>query len=222
MDLSAVADNDFIDAIAVDLGIPAALVEKDWYVVQVLRTIAEHTGLAGHVPVFGGGTSLSKGFGIIKRLSEDIDFKVIVPQAVSKSAGAKGFSACRTAIFGSLRQQGLTWSDDNDLLVGKGSTFFQVHVVYPRTFDMPSGFRPELKIEVTFEPPRLATVRRQISSFIALGLGQNPEVAGIDCVDPLEIAADKVSAFTWREEDARRRQTGKCQGTRRLPGAPPA
>ncbi|MCW2249249.1 putative nucleotidyltransferase component of viral defense system [Azospirillum fermentarium] len=72
--MSAVADNGFIDAVAVDLGIPTALVEKDWYVVQVPRVIAGHTELAGHVPVFDGGTSLSKGFGIIKRLSEDIDF----------------------------------------------------------------------------------------------------------------------------------------------------
>ena len=66
MNLSAVTGSGFIDAVAVELGIPAALVEKDWYVVQVLRIIAGHTGLAGHVPVFGGGTSLSKGFGLIK------------------------------------------------------------------------------------------------------------------------------------------------------------
>ncbi|WP_451997185.1 nucleotidyl transferase AbiEii/AbiGii toxin family protein [Azospirillum argentinense] len=195
--MSKVVDREFIDAVAVELGIPAALVEKDWYVVQVLRVIAEHTGLASHVPVFGGGTSLSKGFGIIKRLSEDIDFKVTLPNAPSKSAGQKGFSACRMAILDALREHGLTWTDEN-LLVGRGSAFFQVLMVYPREFEMPPGFRPELKVEMMFEQPRRAVINRPISSFVALGMGQNPEVASIACVDPLEIATDKVSAFLWR------------------------
>lgn len=197
MNLNAVADSGFIDAVAVDLGIPTALVEKDWYVVQVLRVIAGHTELAGHVSVFGGGTSLSKGFGIIKRLSEDIDFKVIAPEAASKSARSKGFSDCRKAILDALRQQGFTW-DDKTLLVGKNSAFFQALLTYPREFPMPYGFRPELKIEVTFEPPRLATVGRPISSFVSIGKRLDPEVSMIACVDPLEIAADKVSAFAWR------------------------
>jgi predicted nucleotidyltransferase component of viral defense system len=38
---------------------------------------------AGATPVFSGGTSLSKGWGLIKRFSEDIDFKVVMPAAKS-------------------------------------------------------------------------------------------------------------------------------------------
>jgi predicted nucleotidyltransferase component of viral defense system len=46
-------------------------VEKDWWVVQTLRLIFE-LDFADSL-VFKGGTSLSKGWGIIERLSEDID-----------------------------------------------------------------------------------------------------------------------------------------------------
>ena len=49
----------------------AAAVEKDWWVVQTLRLIFE-LDFADSL-VFKGGTSLSKGWGIIQRLSEDID-----------------------------------------------------------------------------------------------------------------------------------------------------
>jgi hypothetical protein len=49
---------------------PAA-VEKDWWVVLTLRLIFEMD--MDSALVFKGGTSLSKGWGIIKRLSEDID-----------------------------------------------------------------------------------------------------------------------------------------------------
>ena len=49
--------------------------EKDWYTTQVLKSLSEvddsRFGL-----VFSGGTSLSKGYGLIDRFSEDIDFKV--------------------------------------------------------------------------------------------------------------------------------------------------
>ena len=32
-------------------------------------------------PVFCGGTSLSKGYGLIQRFSEDLDFKLLLPEA---------------------------------------------------------------------------------------------------------------------------------------------
>lgn len=197
MNLNAVADSGFINALAADLGIPAALVEKDWYIVQVLRTVSELGDLGGHIPVFGGGTSLSKGFGIIKRLSEDLDFKVSLPAATSKNAAGKGFSACRENILKALVGQELAYAE-GDLLIGRNSAFFQVMLTYPRSFPMPAGFRRDLKIEMTFEPPRFAPIIKPISSFVALGRRNEPEVRGMTCVDPLEIAGDKLSAFLWR------------------------
>jgi predicted nucleotidyltransferase component of viral defense system len=50
--------------------IPIAI-EKDWWVVQTLRLIFEME--MAESLVFKGGTSLSKGWGIIERFSEDID-----------------------------------------------------------------------------------------------------------------------------------------------------
>ncbi|NOY56294.1 MAG: nucleotidyl transferase AbiEii/AbiGii toxin family protein [Actinobacteria bacterium] len=63
-----------IEAAAERLGITATAVEKDYWVTQALRV------LAGEFPddfVFKGGTSLSKGYGLIERFSEDIDLLII-------------------------------------------------------------------------------------------------------------------------------------------------
>lgn len=63
-----------IDAAADRLGISATAVEKDYWVGEVLRVMAE--GFAGDF-VLKGGTSLSKGYGLIQRFSEDIDVLVL-------------------------------------------------------------------------------------------------------------------------------------------------
>ena len=50
-------------------GRTAVVVEKDYYVTLILKLLAEQLGNC----VFKGGTSLSKGFHVIDRFSEDID-----------------------------------------------------------------------------------------------------------------------------------------------------
>ncbi len=55
------------------LGDPS-FVEKDYWVTEILRVLATHHP---HDITFKGGTSLSKGYGIIQRFSEDIDILVV-------------------------------------------------------------------------------------------------------------------------------------------------
>lgn len=51
-------------------GLRPAIIEKDYYVTEALRLIA---ATAGDKIIFKGGTSLSKGWNLIQRFSEDID-----------------------------------------------------------------------------------------------------------------------------------------------------
>jgi hypothetical protein len=62
-----------LDAAAEHLGISATAVEKDYWVSEVLRVLARN--FAGDF-IFKGGTSLSKGYRIVERFSEDIDILV--------------------------------------------------------------------------------------------------------------------------------------------------
>ena len=64
--------NDLLGIVAERRGLAIALVEKDYWVTHVLWAI-HHQGFDIW---FKGGTSLSKGFGLIERFSEDLDLKI--------------------------------------------------------------------------------------------------------------------------------------------------
>ncbi|MEX2578819.1 MAG: nucleotidyl transferase AbiEii/AbiGii toxin family protein [Verrucomicrobiales bacterium] len=58
-----------------EMGLQAASVEKDFWVCWTLRELFRTPGIEGNV-TFKGGTSLSKGWQLIERFSEDIDLVV--------------------------------------------------------------------------------------------------------------------------------------------------
>ena len=67
-------------------GLRAAIIEKDYYVTEALRAIA-----AAHDDqiIFKGGTSLSKGWNLIDRFSEDIDI-FVDPEAFNPPLRTRG------------------------------------------------------------------------------------------------------------------------------------
>ncbi|AUD05408.1 hypothetical protein CWM47_28300 [Spirosoma pollinicola] len=56
------------------IGLPAIAVEKDWWVVHTLALVFSME--CAPALIFKGGTSLSKGWGLIQRFSEDIDLAI--------------------------------------------------------------------------------------------------------------------------------------------------
>lgn len=75
------------------LGMPAAYVEKDFWVTEVLRaaSVDRAVGLpdgstATTTFTFKGGTSLSRVFGIVERFSEDVDLLAVFPAEASLNA----------------------------------------------------------------------------------------------------------------------------------------
>jgi len=62
----------------------AALVEKDWRVVQALAAIRDAAS-DGLTLAFGGGTALARAYGLLHRMSEDIDLRVSNPPAADRS-----------------------------------------------------------------------------------------------------------------------------------------
>ena len=172
-----------------------ALVEKDWYIVRAIGVIAslDH---AGAMPVFSGGTSLSKGWGLIKRFSEDIDFKVMMPQDTSGTASRNKRRAFRERILSALT------ANEFELLgkplIGNQSQFFAADLAYQSHFGTGEGLRPHLRIEMSFHAPALKPINRPLQSLIAQAQKQPPEVSSFPCIDPVETAADKLSTLAWR------------------------
>ena len=82
-DLRLVYEPDAVAVLAArgtdDVGLPAAQVEKDFWVAEVLRGAMRSAGELGVEIVFKGGTSLSKAYRPIERFSEDVDVLVLLP-----------------------------------------------------------------------------------------------------------------------------------------------
>ena len=68
--------------------LPPAILEKDLLIVKILGLL-EAFNWGESIAVFCGGTSLSKGYGLIERMSEDVDFKLQLPQDSNPSQARK-------------------------------------------------------------------------------------------------------------------------------------
>jgi hypothetical protein len=87
--------------VSAETGIAAALVEKDYWITHCLWALHE----AKLAIWFKGGTSLSKGFGIIERFSEDLDLMIerggvtMLPEVTNWASTNKGPTAQRRAFY---------------------------------------------------------------------------------------------------------------------------
>ena len=121
-------DPELIEAVATDLGVDPSFVEKDWYALRLVATIinVRQDDLA---LVFSGGTSLSKGHGIIRRFSEDLDFKVLLPDAGITRPARRNY---RTAIVEAIRAENDWTLPDKDVVARNASRFFGCQVAIRR------------------------------------------------------------------------------------------
>jgi hypothetical protein len=101
-----------LNATAGELELDAALIEKDYWAVEVLRSVRAGFDVTINDaqvrirPIFKGGTSLSKAFGLIQRFSEDIDLLIPVPfdepDGYSQNQRALVMKACTAAVSAAL------------------------------------------------------------------------------------------------------------------------
>lgn len=87
------------------LGVARSFVEKDYWVTQVLRAL--HLVFPGQF-LLKGGTSLSKGYGIIDRFSEDIDI-LVVPRNDHSATTAE--ARLRAMVTGTAAALELAWEE---------------------------------------------------------------------------------------------------------------
>jgi predicted nucleotidyltransferase component of viral defense system len=171
-----------------------AFIEKDWYTQHVLGIVA---GIQSDEfqPIFCGGTSLSKGYQLIRRFSEDIDFKVqTLKPNLTRSFRSAYQDKIVEAVLASAPELGLA----REVYKRNRSTFLKFELTYPSQYPQSNALRTNVKIEFTFEEPALAPQVQSLSSTIAQIMQQPPEIDRFPCVSLAETAADKVAALSWR------------------------
>ncbi len=189
--MSTTPNKEQFDQAATELAVDPAMVEKDWHVAQVLAFLSDHH-FPGFEIVFSGGTALSKAHGLIQRFSEDVDFRVI---SAEDSASRQKLSNFKNGVVESLRQAGFKVSEP---VARDSNRYFTVDIEYDTLFGRHDALRPHIKLEVKVVSPQLPVKQMPVGSFLTKLANQAPEVKGIACINPVETAADKLSALAWR------------------------
>jgi hypothetical protein len=144
-------------------GIPEQFVEKDYYVTEALRIVA--TDFPREV-IFKGGTSLSKGWNLIQRFSEDIDLflnpRAFTPE-LSKRAIDRELKRLRDAV---ATHPGLTYQPpDNSNTIGGFSRSDEF--VYTTRFGELAILRSALLLEAGIQSGEQPTEDVELSSYVA-------------------------------------------------------
>ena len=207
-------EKDRVDAFlsaAQHLGANAQYIEKDFWVCWTLDALYHGLPAGGPRLLFKGGTSLSKGYGLINRFSEDIDitaFRADLNQAATveelealSSNGRKVKldairDACQTWVRGTLREgmaarlvefvgeRGKVELDDSD---PDGQTLL---VFYPSVIPAETDYiRPAVRIECgaksALDPHRETTIRPYVAD----------EVSSLDIVVTEVTTIDAIRSF---------------------------
>jgi len=171
------------------------LVEKDWYVVRALAAI-NNADVKPFRLVFSGGTALSRAHRLIRRMSEDLDLKIVSDEPRSRPELRK----LRDNVTNALLHAGFQFDPENAAHRDSGneSRYTIYRLPYMPLVSGEGALRPEIQIETAVWPLRLPSVERSVTSFWAEAFKQPQEVPSIPCVALLETIAEKFVALTRR------------------------
>jgi predicted nucleotidyltransferase component of viral defense system len=176
-----------------------AIVEKDYFAVQLLKIISS-IEIDEYQFIFSGGTCLSKAYTNTYRMSEDLDLKLIPKEGTLRLSRTK-----QRESRGEIRKciKKLIEDSDNFSLVNKPEVrnegkFQSYQIQYPKKYDDIVALRAELQLEITESSLLDDANQRSLQSLYAKELGIAPEIISIKCVTELSIASEKLVALLRR------------------------
>jgi Nucleotidyl transferase AbiEii toxin, Type IV TA system len=164
-------------------GLRDAVIEKDYYVTEALRLVA---ATAGDKVIFKGGTSLSKGWNLIERFSEDIDI-FLDPRAFDPPLGKNGINRELKVLRAAVASHpALTFLENESKTIGGfgRNDYFS----YAQHFEAAGGVVNRVLLEAGTASGRQPTEEIALSSYLAQFLVQTGASLG----------ADDEASFTMR------------------------
>lgn len=172
--------NDLVRAAVGEINLPPGAVEKDYYVVRALRALQDR--LAGRF-LFKGGTSLSKGWELIGRFSEDIDLLFrqehdgepvgtkamdrLLRHAQETVANTPGFTLTKTSASKGLR---------------RASSF-----TYPRQYKSVAPIGDTVLLEMGCRGGTHPSQHRSIRAFVTAFLDRRGQTGIADDLTPFDV-----------------------------------
>lgn len=141
-------------------------IEKDYWISKILQQLSR--SIYANNTVFKGGTSLSKGYGLINRFSEDVDVAVLTGELSGNQIKTLITKVCKEMTQG-LQEQ------DVPELTSKGSRYRKTLYQYPTSVHDPlySFVANRVIVEINSFANPYPYVKKQIRSFITSYLEEN-------------------------------------------------
>jgi predicted nucleotidyltransferase component of viral defense system len=154
--------------------------------------------------VFCGGTSLSKGYGLIQRMSEDIDFKLVLPEAWSRSQIREQLRGLRHRLVERLREAGYALPEAG-ITAQNENRYACFALGYVPQFTLATALRPELRLDFTVHAPQMATTAVQVEPLLADYIPWQSDAVVHQAVAVPETMVEKVVSFLrrtagWQEQ----------------------
>lgn len=171
-----------VNAAAAPAELDQRFVEKDYWVTTILRLVV------GELPdktIFKGGTSLSKGWKLIDRFSEDIDL-FVDPNAWEPKLGKNGITRTLRALKDRVEQHpALTYLPDLGQTIkgfSREDTF-----EYRSLYDELPGLPPNVRLEAGIQSGRQPTDVIDLNSIVAEFLLEQGQGGVADDLQPFEM-----------------------------------
>jgi hypothetical protein len=176
-----------------------AVIEKDYYVTQAIHSISEIKSQFFRL-VFCGGTCLAKAHKLVKRMSEDVYFKIQVKKMdinFSKTRLLKELKEFRSQIKSKSTLTGLIVGDP---IVRNEGQYFRLELEYSPAFPISAGLRPHILLEFTVSDVRLSIECLTVKTLIEDTLENTVIFAPSStlCVSVDETAIEKWVGLTRR------------------------
>lgn len=191
---------------AIGLGNPA-IVEKDYYVVQLLNLLSV-IELEHHQLVFTGGTALAKSAIKTYRMSEDIDIKLVPNLAfhdlTSRSVRRKARKVVKQHIESLIAENDI-FTMEETATVKDEYRYFSFDIRYPQVHQQVPCLRPFIKLEFIESKLLDEPESKSIQSIFAEVLKTDIEVDNMMCAAMLETQAEKLLSMMRRTASVARK-----------------
>jgi hypothetical protein len=163
-------------------GLREAIIEKDYFVTEALRIIERQ---AGDRVIFKGGTSLSKGWNLIQRFSEDIDV-FLDPTAFNPPLGKKAIDRELKKLRQAIEQHpGLKFIEKESQTIGGFGRNDRFE--YAQQFSGVGEVRNRVFVEAGTASGREPTDRVRLHSYVAQFLEESGITLGAEDEGPFEM-----------------------------------
>jgi hypothetical protein len=202
--------DELLRIVAAQRGLGIALVEKDYWVTHTLWAL-HHQGFQVW---FKGGTSLSKGFALIQRFSEDLDLKIepgtvaAVPSVADWKSEGKAATKARkehfVALADQLRVPGAAISQGAQ---DGAFRYSNLHVEFPSAHrhELPAVLSPSVLLEIGsarvtpfVERDMTSFVHEHLATLGQLGEFEDNQPRAVRCVHPLVTLLEKLDSLHRR------------------------